>query len=554
MPPAPPDIDAETAADPHPPTQQELGVRIQKAGATVLVPHLIIKFAGLFANWFIPNHYGKAVAETFKVINDSVLNVAFLFGEQCLAPAYLPLFTRAREEGGEAHAWRFTSILFNLQLLVLLVLVSIFMLFPEWFVRLLTEWAGSSDPELVERHRLFLVMLPFAAPGLLGMSLASLTYVVLNGYKEFFFAAFGDALLKLSILGGAAIGYFIKNDDWRFLAGGAVFGGTLKLATHLFALGWKRMRKHTWTLDATDKYVKMFGLLILPLLAGVAISQGRDVVITRALTSQANLKLFYGNGRTVVDSIQFIIPYTLSIALLPFFCDLSAREDNARLGAVLTQSIRILVWFLVPVGIAIAAAALPVSSVLYEGAKYTKSDVGYTAHVSSLYAAQLPFAALEMMVMQAFFSSKRVITPTIVGLVFSALSAGTAYVGVKNGLVTTPWAILTLVALAAIFSRILKSLVLVAFLRRSVPVLPVIETLGYVLRVALAGAAAGAAAYAVSKLNLGGSKPAKLVLSGVIAAVTFAVFLGASLALRLEEPKQFLRWTREKLNRRGKKK
>jgi len=88
-----------------------LGTKIQKAGAKVLVPHVLIKAAGLFATWFIPNYYDKAIAEVFKVINDSVLNVAFLIGEQCLAPSYLPLFSRARDESGEERAWRYTSIL-----------------------------------------------------------------------------------------------------------------------------------------------------------------------------------------------------------------------------------------------------------------------------------------------------------------------------------------------------------------------------------------------------------------------------------------------------------
>src|SRR5438309_10164240 len=112
-PPAP----VPSAADPAASTEQKaINSSIQKAGAKVLVPHLLIKFAGLYASYLIPNFYGKAIAEVFKVINDSVLNVAFLIGEQCLAPSYLPLFTRAKEEGGEKRAWRYTSILFNIQL------------------------------------------------------------------------------------------------------------------------------------------------------------------------------------------------------------------------------------------------------------------------------------------------------------------------------------------------------------------------------------------------------------------------------------------------------
>ncbi len=105
----------------------------------MLVPHLIVKGAGLVASSFIPNRFGLEIAEVFKVINDSVLNVAFLIGEQCLAPAYLPIFTRAKEEKGEAAAWRFTSILFNLQLLILLLVTGVCILFPEVAVDWLTD-------------------------------------------------------------------------------------------------------------------------------------------------------------------------------------------------------------------------------------------------------------------------------------------------------------------------------------------------------------------------------------------------------------------------------
>ena len=532
--------------------QKALNASIQKAGAKVLVPHLIIKAAGLFTNYFVPNHYSLAIAEVFKVINDSVLNVAFLIGEQCLAPAYLPLFARAKEERGEERAWRYTSILFNLQLLILLVVVAAFMFFPEQFANLLTDWKVGDNPEKLLRRDIFVKMLPFAAPGLIGMSLASLTYVVLNGYKEFFFAAFGDSVLKLCIVGGAIAGVIMKSDDWRFIAGGAVAGGTLKLATHMLALGWSRLRKYSLALDFSDPYVRAFFVLVLPLLLGVLISQGRDQVITKVLTSQANLKLYFGNGRNLSDTIQFIVPYTLSIALLPFFCDLAAREDNARLGAVLTQIIRILIWVFVPVGIALAAAALPLTKVLYEGPKYNAAALVFTAHVSRLYGLQLPFAAIEMMVMQAFFSSKRVVAPTIAGFVFSALSAGTSYVCVEYGVVTTPMGILTLVALSLIVARILKSLLLVAMLRWSVPVLPVLETTGFVFKLAMAGAASAVAAVGAARLNFGDGRVRQIALSGVIAFSGFAAFLAASLLLKMDEPKEFWHWTMEKFKRKSK--
>ena len=131
--------------------QKALNANIQKAGAKVLIPHLIIKAAGLFTNYFIPNHYSLAIAEVFKVINDSVLNVAFLIGEQCLAPAYLPLFARAKAERGEDRAWRYTSILFNLQLIILIGIVAACVIFPEQIANMLTDWKGNDQEKLLRR-------------------------------------------------------------------------------------------------------------------------------------------------------------------------------------------------------------------------------------------------------------------------------------------------------------------------------------------------------------------------------------------------------------------
>jgi hypothetical protein len=96
----------------------------------------------------------------------------------------------------------------------------------------------------------------------------------------------------------------------------------------------------------------------------------------------------------------------------------------------------------------------------------------------------------------------------------------------------------------------LKSLLLVAMLRWSVPVLPVVETTGFVLRLAMAGAVSAGAAVGAAHLNFGEGRVRQIALSGVIAFTGFAMFLGASLLLQMDEPKEFWHWTMEKLNRR----
>jgi len=560
--PSAPQSAAAAPAAPAPP--RGLGDRILKAGASVLAANLCVRLAGFFIKNRIPNLYGLAVSDVFSVVNDTVLNSAFVVGEQCLGPAYMPVFTSARDKEGEQRAWRYTSVLFNLQFIILLVLTAALVLFPGPVIGLFTEWGSDkllSNADIQERRTLALLMLPYVAPALLGMSLASLTYWVLMGYKQFFLAAFGDALLKFSILGGAVLGGVLGRGDWHFIAWGILAGSMLKLLLHLLVLGPKRLRFYRPVLSLRDEYLRDFFLLVLPLLIGIFVSLFRDVMMKRLQTVVPGLPTYFSQGRAVADTVGFLVPFSLSIALLPFFCDIAARDDRAQLGRLLTQTIRMVVWFFVPVCVVLAVAALPVCMVIYKGEIIDATKAGYAALVMRLFCIQMPFLAVEMLVNQAFFSSRRMWAPTVVGTVLSLLAPAVAYGLVVGGEMEQLRHILVAVSLCLVLPRVLKAFILIWLLKRTVPVLPLAETAACAVRLLLAGGGAAAAALAAHRLYAGPlhfvakalhservSNACEAVLIGLAGG---AVYLALSLLLRMEEPRLCWQWTKEKLRRRG---
>jgi peptidoglycan biosynthesis protein MviN/MurJ (putative lipid II flippase) len=636
--------------------KRSIGDRILRAGFLVLLAHVLVNISSYVLRYWISNEYAAEVADVYNTIWSSVIATAFYFGEQCLGPAYLPVFTSAREKDGEARAWHYTSIIFNTQALMLMAIIAAFVFFPARIINTLTQWGSSTvklttvvgtdfqadvvaigegdftlrtidprfpaelssyvqelgpgaapapaqsvsdsftpaaigtilnvpdsalrNPESIEteisgrrdRFNLAVKMLPWSALGLLGMSLASLTYMLLNAYKEFFWAAFGDAAIKLAIFAGALSGTIAGKGNWRYIAGGIVLGGVAKLLTHVLALNWNRVRQFRLTLNLADPYFRAFMALVLPLLAGIAISRFRDMVVYWALTAKGGLPTSYSNGRNVSGAVNQLIPYALSIALLPYFCDISARNDNKQLGEVLTRIIRMLVWFFVPLSIIMAAGALPICLTLYAGKNIQLDDSKLSAVIVQIFCVEMIFAAIEMMVMQAFFSSRRMIAPTIAGLLFSSLTAAAAYILVDRGFVTEKYSIIMAIALCLVLARVFKAIVLVSMLKWTVPVLPIKETLGFVIRTATAGVAAAAGAWgtaaAVTRvIPMIAGKPAvaeagaKALMSmrerachaGEVAAIGIvgaAIYLAVSLALNMNEPREFWQWTREKLRRR----
>ena len=167
-----------------------------------------------------------------------------------------------------------------------------------------------------------------------------------------------------------------------------------------------------------------------------------------------------------------------------------------------------------------------------------------------------------MMTMQAFFSSRRMIAPSIAGMAFSILSAAVAYQLVIVGGIHDNAQILVIVSLCYVLSRVLKAIVLVGLLKWTVPVLPLPQTMAYLGRLAIAGGGSAAAAWGAQILLNGPlSKILKALPGALRRNAAEAIFIGAaaggvylvlSLLLRMEEPHQCLQWTREKLQQKSK--
>lgn len=286
----------------------------------------------------------------------------------------------------------------------------------------------------------------------------------------------------------------------------------------------------------------------------------RDVMMKRLQTVVPGLPGYFKLGRGVVDSVGFLIPFSLSIALLPFFCDIAARNDRAQLGRLLTQTIRMVVWFFVPVCVVLAVAALPLCLLCYEGKKIGPVEAGYVALVLQLFCLQLPFLAIEMLANQAFFSSRRMIAPTVVGAALSLLAPAVAYQLIVGGQMTGITQILIVISLCLVLARVLKAFILIGLLKWTVPVLPLGETVSYALRLLVAGGGAAAAALGAQWLYAGPLHFLEKVLHSarlgnacettLIGLAGMAAYLALSWLLKLEEPRLCWQWLQEKRRRR----
>ncbi|HHN46943.1 MAG TPA: hypothetical protein ENN09_05825 [Planctomycetes bacterium] len=545
------------------------GGKIIRATAAVMTAHGLLKVLGLVLTSTLGGVYGVKSAEmdvyatTFTGI---MLAVYFIF-EKTLSPAFLPLFMERKDQGDEAGAWRFASTVINVQGLLLLVAVGVIMLFPERFIMLVTQWRVEGDAEGAKRLTLASGMLRLMAPGLVGLSVAAMTYMLLNGYKRFFVAAFGEGTLKIIVLLSICVPLAARKLDiggasLMYVGAGVLVGSWGKLATHIFGLG-RKAGYYRPVIDYKDPMFRRLLILAAPLLIGIVLASVRDLFNNIWVLSGLESGIIACNdfGKKIYSTIGFLAPTAVSIAMFPFFCEMVDRDDMETLGRTITQSLRIILFLFVPMSAGVMVVSVPIARVIYQhgNAAYMETMMAGTANAA--YMAGLAFWAAEMILMQAFFSNRRTITPVVVGLVWSTVSMLISYIGIVVLKVEGIGA-LVVVAGGVAFARAAKTVTLALILRLRVPIFRGGGSLLYFLKLALLTAGTAAAVYGtklgyerisgVSADTAAGFR-LKIMLLGEVAVAGLAGFcalVGLGLLLRMEEIPAVYRWAMEKLKRR----
>jgi len=533
------------------PEHRTLGMRILRAGAAVGIAHVCLKLAlvlqVMVLSWYLPaGTYDVVYAFAFE----GCLFSLFLIGEEVIGPSFLPVFMREKDERGEPAAWAFANVILTAHFLLLVLAVLGIVLFPSAVVRLFTAWSAENEPEKFELARRSLVWL---APALVGLSLASTTYMILNGYKRFFLAAFGDASWKICVLIAVGLGMGVFGVGIRSLIFGLLVGSAAKLFTHLVGLV-RELRHFRPSLRLSNPAVRAMMVLMLPLVAGIILAKVRDVYNNVTILSHLHAEgLLQANslGRKLYSSVGWLVPYALSIAMFPFFCELVDRNDVKKLGEVLTHSARLLLAVFIPFALVCLVMAYPISSFLFQAGRFGPEMVSRTAVSTACYTLVLPAFAVEYLLMQAFFANRRMVSITVVGVIFSVLTVAISYVGIKV-CGATGLAALAVVALGMTVARTLKVVTLVVVLRRFVPAFPWRETAGILVKATLTGAVAAGACAACDygfthAISAGAGKSIMLLRLAADGAAAAAGFAAGALIFRLREPAEMLRWAAAKL-------
>ncbi len=452
-----------------------------------------------------------------------------------VAGVLIPIFSDLAAD--EARLRRAFSTILASVAVALVAAVGLLVLFAEPLVDLAA--AGLPD----ETRDLAVRLTRITVPGMLFLGVSGVTMARLYARDRFAFPAFGTASLNGTVIvfalaltpivgpPGVALGYLV--------------GAAVHLAIQIPGLIRDRARLSVprWR-DNED--VSRALRLYAPVAAGLVFAQVLVVADTNLASRTGEGSLAIMRFATRLQQFPLgLIASAIALAFLPALARAAPASpallpEAEAYKRTLVLAAKAALLLIVPATVVLTTLNEAAIRAVFERGAFSPESTVPVSTALLIYSVQLPFTALDQLFIAAFYAIKNTVTPVMIGVV-----GGVVYLAVALSLVQ-PAGVFGLVTANTVqnsFHGIVLGLLLWRRMRGFGPA----GARPFLVKLAIAGAVAAAAAVAVRELAIRGLEPGDeagwaTLIAGVAAVV---VVYGLSLvALRVREVTQLWRFAR----------
>lgn len=513
------------------------------SGATLISRLLGIARDSIFAAYFGTSYLADAFNLAFTIPNF----LRRIFGEGMLNASYVPVYTHYLQKEGKQSAVDLAARTFSVMIVILSVVTVLGIVFSDWIVKAYA-YGWRDDPRAFGLTvRLTKVLFPY----IFFIGLEVLAAGTLNSLGYFAVPAFAPAFLNIALIATAFTFMQLARGSGEgmitLFSVGAVIGGALQFFIQVPLL-LKTGHKPRFKPDFKDAGVRWIGKLMVPSLFGFAVTQINmlvDSLLATFLPEGSVTALRLGN-RVAIQPLG-IFAVAITTAALPALSTHAAKEDRVKLVDDFAFSLRLILAFLIPSTIGMIVLATPIVRVLFERGEFTAArSTPMTVMALVCYSVGLfAYGGVKASV-QAFYSMKDTVTPTKIAVGSVVLNI------ILNLILMGPFKVAGL-AVATSFASIFSFAVLNIVLKRRLGSIHDRQIWAAAAKILAASAAMGLVMFGVARwlqpraTNLVGEL-AQLGAAGVLGLGTF---MGAALALKVDEVRFILGLVSRKLGRHG---
>ncbi|TMD34769.1 MAG: hypothetical protein E6J04_06095 [Chloroflexi bacterium] len=393
---------------------------IVKSATLVMLGNLGSSVMGMVRQQVVAS-FGQGIASPFlsaitpaQTFNDFLINGS-------INGALVPTFNDYAEPEKREQLRRLVFTIVNLVFLIMLVSAIVFLFIAPWFINNIQVPGYTPQEKLLTTQFARIIFFSLLALGPFAVLQAALF-----ARKEFGWPAVATAAYHIGIIIGAIVGALVGNHylGQYGLAFGVLLGAAGEIALLLPGLRNQRLR-YMFVLDLKQPALRR----ILNLYKWIALSflvSAFFIILDQSLATRtpgagsdpgaAN----YLAMRLSTTLIQFpagLVATALSVAVLPTLTEHARAIDNERFKKTLLLGFRLGLLLMIPAAAGLMVLGLPIVSLLYQHGRFTAHNAQLTSLALALYAFQLPFVAIDQLLLSAFYARKNTITPVIVGFV-----------------------------------------------------------------------------------------------------------------------------------------
>lgn len=344
-----------------------------------------------------------------------------LFAEGAFNIAFIPLFAKELEAGGEEAARKFGQQVFSVLASWLILFTALALLTMPFLVANLVAPGFSDTPEKFE---LSVSMTRIMFPYLLCMSLVAMFSGVLNSLRRYFLAAIVPVMLNVILIGVLALGIFLDWPDRQIgfaLAWGVLVSGIAQLAILAWGV-WRVGFGFSLTLPRLTEPVKRLLILMGPGLLTGGVLQINLLIGTIIATRQdgANALLNYADRLNQLP--LGVIGIAVGVVLLPELSRALKAGDRNHAEQLQNRSLEFSLALTLPATVGLIVIPADIIAVIYERGAFDAEATSQTAQALMAFASGLPAYVMLKVFQPAFFAREDMRTPFYFSVVMVAVN------------------------------------------------------------------------------------------------------------------------------------
>ena len=454
-----------------------------------------------------------------------------------LVTALVPVFSSYFANDESEEAWRLSSTVINVLLIVLSVCAVVGWLAAPLIVRVVA--AGFPPNEVGVTVHMTRIMMPT----IIATSIAGVVQALLNAQRRYKAASLQGMALNVCAIAGVLL--LFKSYGIFGLVFGTAIGAVAQLIVQLPSY-FHRCR-YRLVLDLRHPGLQHLFAILGPIVIGSAVGQVNllfDKYFASTLLPGNIAAMQYATK--VVGFPQQLFAAAIATVIFPILSAHYASNDQRSLRDMTSTGLRMTALITIPAALGLIVLAQPIISVLFERGEFTHGDLVRTAGAMQFYAVGLLGLAASIVLTRCFFATRDSRTPVIVASSVMLLNVAC------SALLVRPFGINGL-AFANSLSSLTEAAVLIALLRTRAGSVDGGLFGSSVARITAAAVAMAAAAWFVNAIlwHDAGTIWQHVATLAVDLAVGGAVFFVVGTLLRVRELATLLAMAAEYVGRRA---